>query len=108
MTKQAVYITKKLAKRLVTIDDDFYARYIPYREMKTDMLSGSDARWYHVCESSYGAMSLRSEIYKWCLENKFRYKKIILIQDLSELQTSPTGILFPSTEDAMAFKLRWL
>ena len=72
------------------------------------MLYDTGAQLYHSYGSVFGAMSLKSEIYHWCLENKFRYKKIILVDRVDDFQTSPTGILFPTTEDAMAFKLRWL
>lgn len=111
MTKKipAIHVTKKVAKRLITIDDDFYARYMSYEEIDDKLFSDSGTQWYHSYSYSYGTMSLKKEVYNWCVENKFRYRKIILIDDLKDgLQTNTTGILFSTTADAMAFKLRWL
>ena len=121
---QPVYLDKSTVDTIITIDDDWLRRYFSFteiHEVNKEVFSnasnfGSLASFGLFLDSDFRGCIIKKEVYDWCIQSGFRYKKVryettneftVDIVTVGDYSTT-TGILFNKESDAMAFKLRWL
>ncbi len=106
--RKQLYVTKAVATKIHTIDDDFHLKYISFSTMNQDLFNKPPGGQFgFIWGDSFIDCALKEEVYKWCIENGFRYKKVAFSGDMAYIHDSSTGILFKREEDALAFTLRW-
>lgn len=106
-----IYVSRDIMNNIVCIDDKFFLKYISFNDMKDEFFDDLTIQAIRPFGLFLGEpnvnCSLKKEIYDWCIENGFRYKKIQVLEKTKTLEGT-TGILFTCETNAVAFKLRWL
>ena len=89
------------------VDESLYTMKSRYYALKVLLVDG---------RTSIKHITMIEEVHQWCKENSIKYRKVEMSKSVKNSKNKvityigerSQGLLFYSTEDATAFKLRWL